>query len=56
MPDWSYSNQYMAQFEYYEQEWDNHHDSLPSQWGYNFSESYYQQSYEQTASYTPYQD
>ena len=56
MPDWSYLNEYMPQSQYYEQEWDNHHHSLPSQWGYNSSESYYQQPYQQIASYTPYQD
>ena len=31
-------------------------NSSPSQWGYNFPESYYQQPYQQTVSYTPYQD
>ena len=46
----------MPQFQYYEQEWDNHHHSSLSQWGYNSPESYYQQLYQQTASYTPYQD
>ena len=33
VPDWSYPNQYMPQSQYYEQEWDNHHHSSPSQWG-----------------------
>ena len=42
--------------QYYEQEWDNHPHSSPSQWGYNSPESYYQHSYKQTTSYTPYQD
>ena len=56
MPDWSYPNQNMPQSQYYEQEWDNHHHSSSSQWGYNSPESYYQQPYQQTASYNPYQD
>ena len=46
----------MSQSQYYEKEWHNHHDSSPSQWGYNFPESYYQQPYQLTVSYTPYQD
>ena len=46
----------MPQSQYYEQEWDNYHYSSPSQWGYNSPESYYQQPYQQTTSYTPYQD
>ena len=52
MSDWSYPNQYMPQSKYYEQECDNHYHSSPSQWGYNSPESYYQQAYQQTASYT----
>jgi len=28
----------------------------PSQWGYNSLESYYQKSFQKTASYSPYQD
>ena len=56
MSDWSYPNQYMPQSQYYEQEWDNHHHSSPSQWGYNSPESYHQQPHQQTASYNPYQD
>ena len=28
----------------------------PNQWGYNSPESYYQQLYQRTTSYTPYQD
>ena len=46
----------MPQSQYYEQEWDKHHHSSLSQWGYNSPESYYQQPYQQTASYNPYQD
>ena len=56
MPDWFYPNQYMPQYQYYEKERDNHHHSSPSEWGYNSPESYYQQPYQQTASYTSYQD
>ena len=35
MSDWSYLSQYMLQPQYYEQDWDDHHHSSPSQWGYN---------------------
>jgi len=56
MSDWSYPNQYMPQSQYYKQDWDNHHDPSLSQSGYNYPESYYQQPYQQTASYTAYQD
>ena len=56
MVDWSYSNQYMPQPQYYEQDWDDHHHSLPSQWGYNSSESYYQQPDQHSAPHTQYQD
>ena len=34
MLDWSYLNQYMPQSQYYEQDWDNHHDPSSSQKGY----------------------
>ena len=46
----------MPQSQYYEQECDNQHHSSLSQWGYSFPESYYQQPYQQTASYNPYQN
>ena len=45
----------MPQSQYYKQEWDNHHHSSQSQWAYNSPESYYQQPYQQRASYNPYQ-
>ena len=32
----------MPKSQYYEQDWNNHHYSSQSQWGYNFPESYYQ--------------
>ena len=34
----------------------NHPHSLPSQWGYNSPESFYQPPYQHSALYTPYQD
>ena len=55
MPDWSYPNQYMSQSQYYEQEWDSS-PLFTESGGYNSPESYYQQPYQQTASYTPHQD
>ena len=55
MPDWSYPNQLMAYFKYYEKDWNNHHlHSLKSQWEYNSRELYYQQSYQYSTSYTPF--
>ena len=56
MPDWSYPNQYMPQFKYYEQDRNNHLNSSQSQWGYNSPESYGQTPYQHPASYTPYQN
>ena len=43
----------MPQSQYYEQDWNNHHYSSQSQWGYNSSESYCQPPYQHPASYTP---
>ena len=40
VPDWSYPNHYMPQSQYYEHDWNNHHYSSQSQWGYNSPESY----------------
>jgi len=56
MPDWSYPIQCMPMSQYYEQDWNDHHHSSPSQWGYNSPESYGQPPYQQPISYTPYQD
>ena len=47
VPDWSYLSQY------YEEDWNNHHYSSKSQWGYNSLESYCQPSYQHPTSYTP---
>jgi len=54
MPDWSYPNQYMPQSQYYEQDWNNHHHSLQSQWRYNSLEYYGQPPNQHPASYTPF--
>jgi len=54
MPDWSYPNQYLPQPEYYEQDWDDHHHSSSSQWGYNSPDIYYQQPDQHSTSYTQY--
>jgi len=43
----------MPQFQYYEQDWNNHHYSSQSQWGFNSPESYCQPPYQHPASYTP---
>ena len=37
----------------YEHDWNNHHYSSQSQWGYNSPESYCQPPYQHPASYTP---
>jgi len=50
MPDWSYLNQYIPQSQYYEQDWNNHHYSSQSQWGYNSPESYYQPLFQHSTS------
>jgi len=42
----------MPQSQYYEQDWNNHHHSSKSQWGYNSSESYSQLPYQHPAPYT----
>ena len=52
MLDWSYPNQYMPQSQYYEQEWNDHHHSSQSQWGYNSPESNSQPPHQHPASYT----
>ena len=41
----------MSQPQYYEQNWNNHFYSSPSQWGYNTHEPYCQPSFQQS-SYT----
>ena len=43
----------MSQSQYYEQDWNNHHHSSQSQWGYNSPESYSQPPYQHLTSYTP---
>ena len=56
MPDWSYPNQYMPQPSIMKKNGTIITHSSPSQWGYYSPESYYQQPYQQTVSYNPYQD
>ena len=53
MLDWSFLNQYMPQTQYYEQDRNNHHYSLQSQWGYNSPELCCQPPYQHPTSYTP---
>jgi len=43
----------MPESQYYEQDWNNHHHSSQSQWGYNSFESFGQPPYQHPASYTP---
>jgi len=50
MSDWSYLNQYMPQSQYYEQDWNIHHYSSQSQWGYNSPKSYCQPPFQHSAS------
>ena len=49
MPNWSYSNQYILQSQNYEQDWNNHHYSSQSQWGYNSPKSHCQPSFQHSA-------
>jgi len=56
MSDLSYSNMHMPQSQYYEQDWDNHHHSSPSQWGYNSLLSYCQPPFQQSSSYALFSD
>jgi len=52
VPDWSYPNHYMPQSQYYEQDWNNHHYSSQSQWGFNTPEPYGQPPVQPLSSYT----
>ena len=56
MPNWSYSNQYMPQSQYYEQDWNNHDHSLQSQWGDNSPNSYCQPPFQHSVSKFPSHD
>ena len=56
MSDWSYPNQYIPQSQYYEQDWNNHHYSSQSQWGYNFPESYCHPPFQHSVSNFPSHD